>query len=132
MNNSSSTEQCRFKDRTVLVVEDQYSNYYLLEILLNRWGIKTIRAATGYEAIEKCKNNSSINLVLMDIRLPDLNGFEATKEIRKTNPNLPIIAQTAHVGYNDCENAIEAGCNDYIPKPIKKDLLYELLLKYLE
>lgn len=132
MNHSSSTEQCRFKDRTVLVVEDQYSNYYLLEILLNRWGIKTIRAATGYEAIEECQNNSSINLVLMDIRLPDLNGFEATKEIRKTNPNLPIIAQTAHVGYNDCENATEAGCNDYIPKPIRKDLLYELLLKYLE
>lgn len=132
MNHSSSTEQCRFKDRTVLVVEDQYSNYYLLEILLNRWGIKTIRAATGYEAIEECQNNSSINLVLMDIRLPDLNGFEATKEIRKTNPNLPIIAQTAHAGYNDREKAIEAGCNDYIPKPIRKDLLYELLLKYLE
>jgi CheY-like chemotaxis protein len=86
---------------------------------------------TGYDAIEACKNNPDINLVLMDVQLPNMNGYEATKQIREFNKNVIIIAQTAFALTGDKEKSIAAGCNDYITKPIKKDILMSLIQKHL-
>jgi CheY-like chemotaxis protein len=67
----------------------------------------------------------------MDIRLPDINGYEATKQIRLEKPDIKIIAQTAYASFNDKQLAMEAGCNDYISKPLKRELLLEMINRYL-
>jgi len=118
--------------KTVLVVEDVESNYLYIEALLKKLKIKIIWAKNGNEGINFCKENPKIDLVLMDILLPEINGYEATKQIKKFRPNLPIIAQTAFAMYGDSEKAFEAGCDDYIAKPIKKQLLLDLVNKYIE
>jgi len=118
--------------KTVLVVEDVESNYLYIEALLKSLKIKIIWAKTGNEGINFCKENPQIDLVLMDILLPEINGYEATKQIKKFRPKLPIIAQTAFAMYGDNEKAFEAGCDDYIAKPIKKQLLLDLIKKYLD
>jgi len=93
---------------------------------------KIIIARTGIEAVQLCKNNSEVNLVLMDIKMPEMNGYDATREIRKFNKDLVIIAQTAYAMPGDKEKAIEVGCNDYISKPINKKLLLEIISKHIE
>ncbi len=117
--------------KTILVTEDQDSNFQLLEVLLEMWGIKTYRAVNGQEAVDYCNENKEIDLVLMDIRLPDFSGLEATRIIKKTRPDLPILAQTAYAIIGDREKALEAGCDEYITKPIRKERLYELLNQFL-
>ncbi len=117
--------------KTILVTEDQDSNFQLLEVLLEMWGISTFRAINGQEAVDICAQNKEIDLVLMDIRLPDFSGLEATKIIKKANPDLPIIAQTAYAIIGDREKALEAGCDEYITKPIRKERLLELLNQFL-
>jgi len=81
--------------------------------------------------VEVCLNNPDIDLVLMDIKLPTIDGYEATRQIRKFNKDVIIIAQTAYALEGDREKAIAAGCNDYISKPIKKDELLEKISKIL-
>ena len=120
------------RKKTVLITEDQDSNFQLLEVLLEIWGINTLRANCGQEAVDLCKSNKDIDLVLMDIQLPDFNGLVATKIIKKENPELPIIAQTAYAIIGDREKALEAGCDEYISKPIKREQLFDLLQKFLE
>lgn len=117
--------------KTILITEDQESNFMLLEVLLGMWGCNTIRACTAQEAIDICNTNKDLDLVLMDIRLPDFSGLEATRIIKNTHPDLPIIAQTAYAINGDREKALDAGCNEYITKPIRKDKLYELLEQFL-
>ena len=90
-----------------------------------------MHAITGVEAIEACRSNPDLDLVLMDIRMPQMNGLEATQQIRQFNKDVIIIAQTAFAFAEDSEIAIEAGCNDYISKPINSTFLYELIKKHL-
>ncbi len=113
-----------FNNKIILIVEDEESNYELLEALLTPTGAKLLHASTGKVAIDYLKNEPLIDVVLMDIKLPDTSGYEVTRKIREINADLPIIAQTAFVMSGDKEKAIEAGCNAYVSKPI--DLL-ELL-----
>ena len=91
---------------------------------------EVLKARTGVEAVEACRNNPDIDLVLMDIQMPEMDGYEATRQIRQFNKEVIIIAQTAYALTGDREKAIEAGCNDYISKPIKKDELLALIQKY--
>ena len=93
-------------------------------------GATVLRAENGEEAINYCTEDSTIDLVLMDINMPVMNGFVATKAIKKIKPDLPIIAQTAYAISGDREKAFESGCDDYIPKPISKELLMEKLAKF--
>jgi CheY-like chemotaxis protein len=86
----------------------------------------------GKDAIEICRDNPDLDLVLMDIKIPLINGYDATKEIRKFNKDLLIIAQTAYSMHGDREKAIEVGCNDYISKPINKIFLLEMIKKLLD
>ncbi|MCK5539043.1 MAG: response regulator, partial [Bacteroidales bacterium] len=114
-------------NKIVLVVEDVEISYLFLKTVLENLGLKTIWAKNGVEAIEHCKENNNINLVLMDIRMPVMSGYQATKEILRFRPKLPIISQTAHAIAGDREKSLAAGCVDYISKPIEKDKLIEIL-----
>ena len=120
-----------FMQKTVLIVEDVEVSYHLIKMVVEKVGIKTIWAKHGKEAIECCEENPEIDLVLMDISMPVMNGYKATKEILKSNPNLPIIAQTAYAINGDREKSIAAGCIDYVTKPIRKDELLEVVGKYI-
>ncbi|MCX6277290.1 MAG: response regulator [Bacteroidetes bacterium] len=114
----------------ILITEDDQVNYYFLRVILTKAGHTLIHTVTGGEAVEICRKNSDIDLVIMDIRLPDMDGYEATREIRKFNSDIPIIALTAYAIEGDREKALDAGCNDYLSKPVKKDTLIATLNKH--
>ncbi len=116
----------------ILVVEDDNTSSLLLSKIVGELNNEMIYAKTGNEAINLCRSNTDIDLVLMDIQLPDKNGYEATKQIRQFNKEVIIVAQTAFGLAGDKERAIEAGCNDYISKPIDSEYLLSLILKYFE
>jgi len=120
-----------WKDNTILIAEDEDSNYRVLQMALRRTNINILRAENGQQAVDICKANKKINLVLMDLKMPDINGIEATIEIKKVRPDLPIIAQTAYAMTEDKKTSIAAGCNDYLAKPIKSKVLISTLNKYL-
>jgi PAS domain S-box-containing protein len=120
----------KFNNMVVLVVEDDEINYLFLETVLSKNKIKIIRALNGIEAVDICSKNPNIKLVLMDIKLPYMNGYEATRRIKQQNPGLPVIAQTAYAMLEDRNKAIEAGCDGYISKPIIKADLLKLIDQY--
>lgn len=116
------------KHKTILIVEDNDSSYEYINTILKTRGMKFLRAVNGEKAIKYCKENQSIDLVLMDMNMPVMNGFQATKAIKKFKPDLPIIAQTAYAIVGDKEKSLKIGCDDYISKPFNK----EELLKKIE
>ena len=118
------------KGLNVLVAEDDDASFILLGIAVRFVAKEVIHAKTGIEAIDFCRNRPDIDLVLMDIKMPDMDGYEATRQIRQFSPNVIIIAQTAYALAGDHERALMAGCNSYISKPVKRDQLLELLHKY--
>ncbi len=120
-----------FSGKTIIIAEDEEYNFQLLEILLSQTGAKILKARNGDEAINLFKNNKTTDLILMDIKMPKRNGIDATREIRKINKKVPIIAQTAYAQVGDKEKIIEVGCNDYIAKPVQREKLYDTLSKYL-
>jgi PAS domain S-box-containing protein len=123
-------EEFAFNSLKVLVAEDdEISNLVLTKIFQNI-AKEILHAKTGVDAVETCRNNTDLDLVLMDMRMPIMDGYEATRQIRQFNKDLIIIAQTANAFAGESEIAIEAGCNDYISKPINKTLLYELIKKH--
>jgi len=114
----------------ILIAEDDETSEMLLDIGVKKISKQTLKARTGVEAVEIYRANPDIDLILMDIQMPELNGYEATRQIRQINKDVVIIAQTAYGLSGDKERAIEAGCNDYIAKPIKNDELRSLIQKY--
>lgn len=121
----------KITNKTILIAEDMEDSYLLLNEYLAKYNIKTLRAKDGNEAIHMAMNAGKIDLVLMDIRMPGMNGYEAIKTIKSSNPNLPIIAQSAYAMNEDKVKAFELGCNDYISKPINKENLLTLLQRNL-
>ncbi|MBE0424430.1 MAG: PAS domain S-box protein [Lutibacter sp.] len=119
---------------TILIAEDEEVNFMVLETLLEdklKLPCTIIHAKDGLEAVEISKTNPEIGLVLMDIKMPKMDGHEATKRIKEFHPNLPIIAQTAYSSPEEKEKAFLAGCDDFMSKPISKDVLKSMLGKYL-
>ncbi|HNX21670.1 MAG TPA: response regulator [Bacteroidales bacterium] len=114
----------------ILVAEDDELNYMYMETLFNRNGFEFFHVENGLEAVELCKENPQINIVFMDIKMPVMNGLEATKLIRGFRPDLPIIATTAYAQTGDEERFLSEGCNDYLAKPIRKEKLMEIIKKY--
>ena len=114
----------------IVIVEDHEPSLLLLTNLLQRIDCDITHFYTGAEAIKLCQSNPDIDIILMDIKLPDINGYEATKKIRESNKEVYIIAQTAFALAGDKEKAIQAGCNEYISKPIKREKLFEIIEKY--
>lgn len=114
----------------VLIVEDDKISRNFLELLMRPLSQKVIMAKNGSEAIKFYKENQDLDLILMDIKMPEMDGYEATRQIRKMNKDVIIIAQTAYSLIGDRDRSIEVGCNDYITKPIFKDKLMNLIHKY--
>ncbi|MBU1577900.1 MAG: response regulator, partial [Bacteroidetes bacterium] len=115
------------RNMKVLIAEDDPSSSLYLETILKGIGAEVMVTRTGRETVEAVKLNPDISFVLMDIKMPDGSGLEATREIRKTKPLLPIIAQTAYALSGDEQRAIEAGCNAYLTKPVRRPKLLELI-----
>ena len=123
--------ETNWENITILVVEDVESNYRFIETVLQRLKARLLWSKNGKEAFEKFKENKNIDLILMDMRMPLMSGFDTVKKIRKINKEIPIIAQTAFVGTDEKELILDTGCNDYIAKPIDKDLLIKVVGKYV-
>ncbi|MCX6287702.1 MAG: PAS domain S-box protein [Bacteroidetes bacterium] len=117
-------------NKTVLVVEDEESNYFLLERILRRTGANVVWAKNGIDAITMA-GMGNIDLVLMDVRMPVMDGYEATGEIRKFNKTIPIIAQTAYALKGEKERSIAAGCDGYISKPIDPKEFLETIIRFI-
>jgi len=117
-------------EKKILVVEDDGFSYIFLETILNKYCAEIVWLKTGKEVLKYLSEDNRCDLILMDIRMPEMDGFEATQAIRLSGNNVPIIVQTAYAQLADKKLAFEAGCNDYISKPIKVDDLTTLLEKY--
>ncbi len=132
IENSYSDNEFELQDQQhkVLIVEDDEISHLLLTRILQNINCEVLHAITGLEAVEACRTNPGIDLILMDIRMPGMNGHEATHQIRQFNKDVIIVAQTAFAFSGDKEKAIEAGCNSYITKPVNKALLTELVKSY--
>lgn len=115
--------------KRILIAEDTDSNYLLLSIMLRK-EYEIIRAMNGKEAVDICRNDRP-DLVLMDFKMPVMDGLEATRQIRSFDKDLPIIALTANAYDSDREHAFEAGCDDYMSKPVSAVALRELLTRFL-
>lgn len=123
----------KYKNKQVLVVEDDEFSAELLTEILENMGVKSLIAENGEEAIKICENDSNyIDLILMDLKMPEMDGFDATKLIKEKWPHMKIIAQTAHAVPGDRNRTLKAGFNDYISKPISYIELGHLLDKYLQ
>jgi CheY-like chemotaxis protein len=107
-----------WRDKTILIVEDDHINYQLLEVVLKRTGVNLLHAVTGMDAVRFCQEQPKIDLVLMDVQLPEMNGFEAIRLIKQSQPNIPIIVQTANSMNEEKTRAEEAGCQGFMTKPI--------------
>jgi hypothetical protein len=123
-------EKIQIKKLKILIAEDDETSEMLITIGVDKFGREILKTRNGLETVEVLRNNPDTDLILMDIQMPVMNGYEATRQIRKFNKNVVIIAQTAFGLSGDREKAIEAGCNDYIAKPINKDKLLSLIEKY--
>jgi hypothetical protein len=119
--------------RTVLIVDDDMRNIYALTTVLEQGKMVTLFAQDGRKAIDELKTNPSIDIVLMDIMMPEMDGYAAMREIRKEERfrDLPIIALTAKAMKGDRERCLEAGASDYIPKPVDTERLLSLLRVWL-
>lgn len=125
-NNVDDKSKCN-----VLIVDDEPNNLILLEeILLMNDSLNIFKAINGKEAVEICQNKNNIDIIFMDIKMPVLNGLEATKIIKKKSPGIAVIAQSAYTSNIHKDKAIEAGCDDFISKPVNMNLLFELIKKY--
>ncbi len=107
----------------ILIAEDDDTSEKLISIIVRGIAKEILNVTTGLEAVEACRNNPDIDLILMDIKMPVMDGIEATRKIREFNKEVFIIAQTAYGYKSDWEMALAAGCNDYISKPIKQSVL---------
>ncbi len=116
--------------KTILIAEDEESNYRYLEIILSKTQANIKHAKNGIDAVEIC-NNNKIDMVLMDIRMPLMDGLEATRQIREFKKEMPIIALTAYAMNNNKEMSLKAGCNAYMSKPVRKPDLLGMLNKFL-
>ncbi len=129
---TTKSEKFDFSGKTILIVEDIESNYQLVDILLKKNGASTIWAQKGYQALETCKNSHNrFDMILMDINLPDIDGYSLTTMIKEFKPSIPIIAHTAYAMAGEKQKSIEFGCDDYISKPINPDIFYKTINKYL-
>ena len=127
VKNENITQDKKLK---ILIAEDDDVSYSLIIRMVKEISSNIIHASNGEEAVQFCRDNSDIDLILMDIRMPYMDGIDATKNIRLFNDKVIIIAQTAYGFSSDQEKALAAGCNDYLSKPLNKKVLLDLINKY--
>jgi PAS domain S-box-containing protein len=129
---SGDVDDNKVKNLKILINDDDEASRKFLGILVKMLAKEILYAQNGFEGVMKCKDNPDIDLILMDIKMPEMDGFEATRQIRQFNKDVIIIAQTAFTGSGEKEKAEEAGCNDFLTKPINKTLLKELIKKHCD
>jgi PAS domain S-box-containing protein len=129
--NTTDYKKTIWKNKTILLVEDDEPNMEYLIEALDESGVNILTAYTSEEALQLVDANPKIDLILMDIRLPDSNGLVLTRIIKETNPNMIIVAQTAYAAPGDVKNCMEAGCNAYIAKPINRNKLLTIIGQFL-
>ncbi|HNP33461.1 MAG TPA: ATP-binding protein [Flavobacterium sp.] len=127
----NNVETAKTEEETILIAEDDNINFLLFQKMMQNKNYKIIRAVNGQETVDICLNNPNIDMVLMDIKMPIMNGFEAFEQIKPIRPALPIIAQTAYSSSDDKIKIEEAGFTDYITKPLNRERLFELIDIYL-
>ncbi len=132
VKNNNEDMEYNWKNKVILVAEDVSNNFLLVKKSLRKTEAELIWAKNGQEAVDEFRKNPNIDLVLMDIRMPIMNGLEATRQIKEINPSIPIIAQTAYAMDGDRERSLSAGCDEYISKPINLKEFIELIAKFLE
>lgn len=125
-------EKKQIKKLKILIAEDDETSEMLLSILTKDYSRELLQTANALETIEICRNNPDIDLILMDINMPEMGGYEATRQIRQFNQEVIIIAQTAYGLFGDRDKSIQAGCDDYISKPIKSEDLKALIMKFFK
>jgi signal transduction histidine kinase len=123
--------ESNWRDKVILIVEDDEINFQFIEALLEKTQAQILHASDGFQALELCKTINKIDLILMDIKLPEKNGYQVTKEIKQIKNDIPIIAQTAFTLTEIKDKCIESGCVDVITKPIEIPLFFSKLNKYL-
>lgn len=116
--------------KRILIAEDNDSNFILMGYLLKKH-YEVVRAVNGRDAIEKLEQGG-IDLVLMDIKMPEMDGLEATRILKEKMPEMPIIALTANAFSSDREEAFKAGCDDFLSKPVNSELCLQTIAKYLK
>lgn len=130
MNTNMATEENRQINKLkILIVEDDETSEMLISIAVRALSKEIIKVRTGADAIETCRNNPDLDLILMDIKMPEMDGYEATRQIRQFNNGVYIIAQTAFGLIEEREKALDAGCNEYISKPMDIALLRMMIQK---
>jgi CheY-like chemotaxis protein len=129
-NNVTSALVQDWEDKVILVVEDVDTNKIFFDAALRKTKAKILWAKDGQEAVNMFQENV-VDLVLMDLQLPIMDGYTATRQIKAINASIPIIAQTAHVMSGEREKCMEAGCDDYLAKPIRLQILMDTLSKFL-
>lgn len=114
----------------ILIADDEEANRMLFERMLRKSGVEVVTVADGKQAVDICLENPEIKLVLMDMKMPVMDGFEATNQIKVFKPNLPVIAITAFALNGDERKVFAAGCDDYLAKPLKKEDLVRVLTAF--
>jgi PAS domain S-box-containing protein len=127
---TASEAREKIRNLKILIVEDDEISERLITITSERISKDSIKVKTGVEAVEACRHNPDIDLILMDVKLPEMDGYEATRQIRKFNKKVIIIAQTAYGMISDRNKALAAGCNDYISKPFTNNMLKNMMIKH--
>ncbi len=122
-NSTKISKDYNWKGKRILIAEDEESNYHFLEAILKKTQVSLLWASDGVEFLELINKHDDIDLVLLDIKMPGINGFNAIKVVRQQNITIPVIAQTAFNQPEDKQRCLDSGCNDYLSKPIDKDLL---------
>ncbi len=121
----------KWVNKNILIVDDEKDVFIIIENMLKETGVYCIYASSGYNATKICQNNSNIDVILLDIQMPKVNGIKTLEEIRSINPNIPVIANTAYALTEDKEKYLNKGFNNYISKPISKAVLLKILGEYL-
>lgn len=129
---ANSGKYPNWQGKLILIVEDIEHNYMFFSALLKLTQAEVEIATDGVQAVEFCKNNQNVDIILMDLKLPRMTGLDAIKKIREIRPDLPIIAQTAYAWIGQKEKVLGLGANEFLSKPVKKDVLLDVIGKYFK
>ncbi len=129
--NTTDTGKIDLTDKTILIAEDDEVNYHLIEEVLKYTNAKILWAKNGTQSVEMIQNHPETDLVLMDIRMPEMDGYQATKILKGINKDLPIIVQTAFAMVDEKQKSFDAGCDEYMAKPLNTRKLLGMISSYL-
>ena len=125
------TNMYNWHNKTILIVEDDEDDYRFLSDAFEKTRVQLLWTKAGKEAVNICRSDKNINLVMLDIRLPDISGYDVARQIKELREKLPVITQTAYITSGEREKCLEAGCDDYFVKPLYPEKILELISKYL-